>query len=297
MPKSSSRSVKDAAPASLEALTARIQRDFAQMTPQFQVGARHLLEFPLEIPLASMRKIAGQAGVQPATLVRLAKSLGYEGWQELKDVFVRSLQRGPERYADRARRLQHGRRTGNALSRAVEAQSDNIHRIQANNAERLPAALQLLSRARQVYVAGFRASFASAFLFQYQYRLFRTSVTLLRGDAGTLEMELRALGKDDTVVLVGFAPYSREALRVAQAAQQAGSRVLAICDSAVAPIALNADCVLLFSTDTPSFFPSSTAATALIELLIEQLLTKAGKQAIKRIEAAEEQLHQTGAYL
>lgn len=297
MPKPSSRSVKDVAPAHLEALTARIQRDFTGMTPQFQVGARHLLDFPLDVPVASMRKIAEQAGVQPATLLRLARSLGYGGWQELKDVFVQSLQRSPERYADRARKLQHDRRTGNTLARAIAAQADNIRRIEAGNAKRLPAALQLLSRASQVYVAGFRASFASAFLFHYQYRLFRPSVTLLRGDAGTLEMELRALGKDDVVVIFGFAPYSREALRVADAAQRAGSRVLAICDSAVAPIALNADCVLLFSTDTPSFFPSSTAATALIELLIEQLLTKAGKQAVSRIEAAEEQLHQTGAYL
>src|SRR5690606_18180006 len=112
MPKSSSRSVKDTAPVHLEALTARIQRDFAHMTPQFQVGARHLLDFPLDVPIASMRKIAEQAGVQPATLVRLAKSLGYDGWQELKDVFVQSLQRSPERYADRARKLQHDRRAG-----------------------------------------------------------------------------------------------------------------------------------------------------------------------------------------
>src|SRR5690606_3546425 len=161
----------------------------------------------------------------------------------------------------------------------------------------LPLAVRLLTKARQVYVAGFRASHAPAFLFQYQYRLFRHSVALLRTDAGTLEMELRALSKGDMVVIVGFAPYSNEALRVAQAAKQAACRILAICDSAVAPIALKADCVLLFSTETPSFFPSSAAATALVELLIEQLLAKAGKQAIGRIEAAENQLHQTGAYL
>ncbi|MDS1140156.1 MurR/RpiR family transcriptional regulator [Pusillimonas sp. SM2304] len=287
----------DTAPASLDALTARIQRDFAGMTPQFQVGARYLLDFPADIPVASMRRIAEQAGVQPATLVRLAKSLGYPGWQALKDVFVLSLQQRPKRYADQARKLIRGKHPRNALSRAVSAQADNIRLLEELNAGRLPQAAQLLSRARQVHVAGFRASFAPAFVFQYQYRLFRSSVTVLRGDAGTLEMELRAIAKDDIVVIIGFAPYSNEAMRVAKAAHQAGSRVLAICDSIVAPIALDADCVLLFTTDTPSFFPSSAAAIALIELLIEQLLAKAGKQAIAGIERAENQLHQTGAYL
>ena len=127
--------------------------------------------------------------------------------------------------------------------------------------------------------------------------MFRASVTALRGDAGTLEMELRAIQKGDAVVIIGFAPYSREALLVAQAARHAGARVVALCDSVVAPIALEADCVLVFSTETPSFFPSSTAASALVEILIEQLLAKAGKEAVDGIARAEDELHQTGAYL
>src|SRR5690606_35919459 len=170
-------------------------------------------------------------------------------------------------------------------------------RLETGNAGRLTQAVQLLSKAKRVHVAGFRASFAAAFVFQYQYRLFRPSVSALRGDAGTLEMELRALAKGDAVVIIGFAPYSNESMRVAQAARQAGCRILAICDSMLAPMALDADSVLLFDTDTPSFFPSSAAAIALVELLIEQLLAKAGRQAVTGIEQAENQLRQAGAYL
>ncbi len=284
-------------PSSLDALTERIQRDFAAMTPQFQVGAKYLLDFPAEIPVASMRKVAAQAGVQPATLVRLAQSLGYGGWDGLKHVFVHSLQRPPRRYADQARELMRDKNPRNALGRAVMAQTDNIRLLEPDNTNRLPQAVKLLARAKHVYVAGFRASFAPAFSFQYLYRLFRPSVAMLRGDAGTLEMELRALTQSDAVVIIGFEPYSQEAVRVAHAARQTGCRVIAICDSVVAPIAREADCTLIFSTETPSFFPSSASATALVELLIEQLLAKAGSQAIGGIEHAENQLHQTGAYI
>src|SRR3546814_17105619 len=118
----------------------------------------------------------------------------------------------------------------------------------------------------------------------------------MRGDAGTVERKLRTSAKGDTVVIIGFAPYSQEAMRVAQAARQARSRILAICDSVVAPIALDADCVLIFPTETQSFFPSSAAAVALLEHLMEQLLAKAGKQALDRISNAEEQQQPTGPY-
>lgn len=283
-------------PQNMQALVARIQRDFASMTPQFQVGSRYLMDNPAEIPVASMRRIAAQAGVQPATLVRLAQSLGYEGWDDLKRIYVQSLRSVPKPYAVQARKLVRDANP-DTLGRAVAMQSDNIQALGLANAGRIAAASKLLAAAPHVHIAGFRASFAPAFAFQYLYRLFRPSVSLLRGDAGTLEMELRAISRRDATVIISFAPYSQESMQVAQAARRAGSKVLALCDSVVAPIALQADCILVFSTDTPSFFPSSTSALALVEILIEQLLAQAGPKAVEGLRRAEAQLHETGAYL
>lgn len=284
-------------PQSLDALIVLIQQNFPSMTRQFQVSARYLIDFPGEIPIASMRQVAAQAGVQPATLVRLAQSLGYEGWNALKSVFAQSLRQVPHRYTEQARKVIRSKNPRDVLGKAVATQARNITLLEEMNADRLASAVNLLSAAKRVYIAGFRASFGPAFLFQYLYRLFRPSVSMLRGDAGSLDMELRAINKGDVVAIIGFAPYSRESMRVAQAARQSGARILAICDSIVAPIALDADCVLAFPTETPSFFPSSSAAVALLEILTEQLLAKAGKQAVNDIARTEDQLHQAGAYL
>lgn len=283
------------APKTLDAFTARVQHEFAGMTPQFQVGARYLLDFPAEVPVASMRTIATQAGVQPATLVRLAQSLGYAGWGDLKNVFLASLRSASGQYAERASSVVCGRSRSAAQSAAIQA--DNVRMLADVNAQSLPKAVRMLSRARTVHVAGFRASFAPAYTMQYLYRLFRPTVMLIRGDAGTLDMDLRGISKEDVTVIVSFAPYSHESMQVAEAARRAKSQVLAICDSVVAPMALQADCVLQFSTDTPSFFPSSVAALSLIEILIEQLLAQAGPQAVNSIRQAEGHLQQDGAYL
>ncbi|TEA77840.1 MurR/RpiR family transcriptional regulator [Allopusillimonas ginsengisoli] len=283
-------------PQNMPALVARIQRDFANMTPQFQIGARYLIDCPADIPVASMRRIAEQAGVQPATLVRLAQSLGYQGWDDLKRIYVQALRSEPKRYAVQARKLVRDANP-TALGQAVAVQADNIQALGQANAGRMAAATRMLSAAPHVHIAGFRASYAPAFTFQYLYRLFRPSVSLLRSDAGTLEMELRAINRRDATVIISFAPYSHESMQVADAARKAGSKVLAICDSVVAPIALQADCVLVFSTNTPSFFPSSTPALALVEILIAQLLAQAGPKAVEGLKRAEEQLHATGAYL
>lgn len=284
-------------PRSFDGLVGLIRDRFPDMSPQFQIGARHLIDHPDEVPVQSMRSIAAGAGVQPATLVRLVKSLGYEGWEDMRQVFIRGMQRPPRRYAEQAQDVMRRRNSRSALSRHVAAQVGNLNFVEEHNGEALPEAVRILQRARHVHVAGFRASYAAAHTLHYLYRLFRNSVTLLRGDAGLLEMELRALQPTDAVVLIGFAPYSREGLRVAEAARERGCRLVALCDSKLAPLARDAEVTLLFSTETAGFFPSSAAALALVEALASQLLSKAGRHAIEALGAAEDQLHRSGAYL
>lgn len=284
-------------PQTLEGLIQRIQTLYPDMTPQFQVGARYLLDFPAEIPVTSMRQIAAQADVQPATMVRLAQSLGYQGWGALKQVFVRSLQQVPKRYADQARQVMRGKDKAEIASRTLLTQANNIRLLEELNAARIDAVVDQLARARHVYVGGFRASYAAAFTFHYLYRLFRRTVTLLRADAGTLEMDLGLISGQDTVVMISFAPYSHEAMQVLHAAREAGAHVVALCDSMVSPMALDADSTLLFSTETPSFFPSVTSAVALTEVLIEQLLARSGRAALHDLRRSEDRLHATGAYL
>lgn len=284
-------------PESLDELLTHLRKNFSNYSSQFQAGVRYLLDHPREIPLLSMRKIAAGAGVKPATLVRLAQFLGFDGWQSLRELFVESVRGGPQPYTKRAKELIRVSGSRKMLSEMLEVQHRNLDAMGGNNGDSISVAVDVISSAANVYVAGFRSCFPVAFSFHYVYRLFRPSVHLIRGEAGTLEMDLRSLTKKDAVVVVSFAPYSMEILRVADAAHEAGCRVVALTDSTVAPIALRADCTLLFPVDSPSFFPSITAAVALSEALVEQLLAKKGKGAIKALEQSEDQLHQTGAYV
>jgi DNA-binding MurR/RpiR family transcriptional regulator len=274
-----------------------IRERYAAMSPQFQSAARFLLDQAEEAAVSSMRSVAAQAGVQPPTLVRFAQSLGFAGWPELRRLCVAQLRSRPEPYAARARTLvQRDEPRDLMMAEMFHAHRMNLDSTQARNREVLPRAARLLERARTVHVAGFRACYPIAFGFMYVYRLFRPTVALLSAEAGTLEMQLRALAKGDAALVISFAPYSHEARIVADAAREAGSRVIALTDSALAPIALAADATLLFAVSSPSFFPSTVAGMAVAESLLEILVSRAGNDAIARIESSERRLFASGAY-
>lgn len=273
-----------------------IRERYPNMSPQFQSAARFLLDQSEEAAVSSMRSVAAQADVQPPTLVRFAQSLGFAGWPELRRLCVAQLRSQPEPYAARARTLVQRERPRDLMAEMFHAQRTNLNSTEARNREVLPRAARLLERARTVHVAGFRACYPIAFGFMYVYRLFRPTVSLLSAEAGTLEMQLRALAKGDAALVISFAPYSHEARVVAGAAREAGSRVIALTDSALAPIALGADATLLFSVSSPSFFPSTVAGMAIAESLLEILVSRAGSEAVQRIESSERRLFASGAY-
>jgi DNA-binding MurR/RpiR family transcriptional regulator len=284
-------------PESLDQLATSIRARFAELSPQFQAGAAFLLDHPDEVAVLSMRKIAERAQIQPASLVRLAQQLGFPGWNELRDLFVARLRTRPEPLTSRARSLVAGMKKHTIAHDLLSAQQHNLETTAACNERVIVEAARLLRRARQVHVAGFRSCYAVAFGLVYGYRLFRSTVSLLTGEAGTLEMQLRGIERDSATVVISFAPYSVEAARVAEAALENGSCLVAITDSAVSPIALNADKVLIFSHESPSFFPSLVAATAIAESLVAHLLALEGGHAIEQLEQAERSLHAKGAYV
>ena len=281
----------------VEALLLHLKKQFATLSPQFRHGAKYLLDNPGEIPVRSMRKIAQDAQVQPITLIRLARLLGFDGWQNLREFFVGGFHDNAMQLSTRARKMISEPGSDRLLASMLEAQQKNLMALSLQEANSIHNATALIDAAPNVYVAGFRSSYLIAFSFYYLYRLFRSSVHLIQGTAGALELELRPLEAGDAVLMVSYDPYSQEINRVAETAHNADCKLIALTDSLVSPIALKADCALLFAASSPSFFPSTASALALVEVLIAHLLAEKGEEAIRAITRTEGQLHQTGAYL
>ncbi len=284
------------APRSYDDAAARITHGFSALSPQYQAVGRFLLDHPDEVAVLSMRSVAARVAAQPATLVRFAQSLGFSGWPDLRALCVQRLRGRPDPYAARARSIVQSGGATDLIGHLFDEQRANLDSNRALNRDTLERAVALLNDARTVHVAGFRSCHSVAFAFYYVYRLFRPSVVLLTGEGGTLEMQLQAIQPGDTTLVISFAPYSREARLVADAAAQAGSRVVALSDSVVAPFAAKADACVTFRTSSPSFFPSVVGIMALVECLLQMLVSKGGEGVAERLEKVEERLYASGAY-
>lgn len=275
----------------------RLLEQFERLTPRIQAAARFIVDHPNEVVINSMRGVAEMAAAQPATLVRLAQQLGYDGWSELKSDFAQDLGLHDQSYGQRAKTVALRGRTHDLISELFAAQRGNLDATEEAAAPQLREAARALKKAKSVHIAGFRASFPVAYSLFYGYRLFRNSVNLVDGTGAGLELQLRPIEKGDVVVVTSFAPYSRESLLIADHALRESATLIAMTDSSASPLALQAHITLLFAVQSPSFFPSVAAGVALTEALLEQLVADAGAQSVEHIDRVERQLFESGAYL
>lgn len=274
-------------------LVDRIRARFVDLSPQQRIAAAFVLKRPEEVAIVSMRTLAANAGVQPVTFVRLARTLGFEAWEDFKEPFIERMRAAPAFYSDRARKL-----TGTPPAELHLSHIKTLEATQAlNDAAAFNAAAEAFEQAKRVFVAGFRACFGPAHAFAYVYQLFRPDVVLLSGMGGGLEAEVRAVQEGDAVCIIGFRPYSRESVTVAEHATRRGATVIAITDSPLAPFAREAKIVLTFSTEGPSLFPSLVSAWAIAEHLLDTLVSRGGDQALERLKSAEAQLQALGVFV
>jgi DNA-binding MurR/RpiR family transcriptional regulator len=245
----------------------------------------------------SMRDLAAEAGADPAAFTRLAKALGYSGWDELRARLTEARRPAQSRpFSGRAKGRRHGPGCDVALiGDKLEAEAASLTRIAAGPVARAAEALHAVSR---IWIAGFRSCRSVAELLNYELRLFRPDAVQLVGGSGPWDLDLGAFHRDDAVVVIGFTPYSGASVLSARAAHQRRATLIAIADSLAAPMAEGADHILLFeAAASPGFFPSLTGAIAIAQSLAAVTFSLGGAHAKKRLQDTETRLAATSQYV
>lgn len=287
-----------------EKILADLQDVYPRLSPQLRRAAHYLIDRPDEIAFTSMRQIAERAGVQPATMVRLAQAIGFDGYEAMREPFRDALRRQPAGFGQRARNLlarTSRRRRGRALAQLanemVAADRDNLAlSLEAIGSDELADAANVLAEARRIYVVGQRSLFPAAFYVHYACSMFREDMILMDGNGGTFADNLRGISDEDAMLVFSFDPYSRGAVEAAEFAAGRGATVVAVTDSLVSPLAALTKHMLLVGTDTPALFKSVVPVLSIAQVLVAQILAQGGQSALTSVAESELQLEAFGAY-
>ncbi len=271
-----------------------------ELTPQVRKAAAYVLDNPNDVGVSSIREIAQAAEVKPNTFVRMARSAGFEGYDDFREPFRDEIRNGGTSFPDRARWLQSlsrkGRLGGLYADMAASAIA-NIERTFADtDSQRMKAAADAIVGARNTFVLGVGVNHTLARNFAYLATMALHNVEAIPRHGGHCVDDLARAGSSDVLVAMTFKPWRAEVVEAVNAARRQNVTIIGLSDSLASPLLTASDHGFVVQSDTPQFFPSTVATMAFLETLMAFVVADADPEIVANIERFHERRHRLGIY-
>ena len=279
----------------------RLTEEWDALTPEAQKAARYVLENPNDVGVSTVREIAEAANVKPNTFVRMARQVGFEGYEDFRAPFREAIRNGAVSFPDRARWLQDIRKSddlGGLYADMAEGAIRNLEETFAGiDAEALKFAAEAIWASRQVFTLGVGVNNANARNFTYLASTGMVQFHAIPRPGSTPTDDLAWADERDVLIAMSMRPYRTEVVAAIEVAREQGTIIIGLSDSPASPVIRAADHGFVVAVDTPQFFPSSVSTIALLETLLSFVIAVASEEIVERGEMFHDRRHQLGIYV
>lgn len=282
----------------MQSFEPRIAAHYGSLSARLKQACDHLLANPIDAASRSLRAVAADAALPPATFTRLAQALGYPGYDDLREDLRARITAQVQPMSDRAGQLQSDHADGGFAAAHIGACIANLDRLGQSLDQALlsDAADRLLAARRVVLVGGLGSAAAVQYLAHVARYCFDGWV--VAGQPGlTTGAAVTGIGAGDAMLVITKPPFSSTSIRAAERAAAQGAFLVTITDSYACPALPIADAGFVVPTDSSHFYSSYVATIALVEALAGLLVSRAGPEAQARIAEVERNQRELGEVL
>ena len=257
-------------PANFEAFCARLATNRDTMPKRLSQTAAYMIGHPDEVAFGNTGSIALAAGVQPSTLVRFAKSIGFSGFSDLQSIFRDRLMERNASYGNRLATLGAQPSGSRLIDGFISASMDSLNQLKAGlDTATFDNAISLLTPARTIYLVARRRAFPPLIQIRYAFAKLGIRSEICGTINGIDEDILSFASPADAAIIISFAPYSSQSIAAANQLAAQGVPLLAVTDSLSSPIAAQAKVTLpLAEADYAGFRSLAASMTVAMALSV-----------------------------
>lgn len=245
-----------------------IQLKFSKMSKGQKLIAEYILKHYDKAAFMTAAKLGVSVGVSESTVVRFAIELGFSGYPKLQ----RALQELIKNKLTTVQRLELSNNLiseENALKGVLKADIENIRTtLEKINHRTFENVVNCIFAAKKIYIIGLRSSTALAEFLGFYLNLILDNVYVVGYGMSDIFEQLINIKEGDLVIGIGFPRYAARTIEALNYAQSKGTKVVAITDSLVSPLATKADYTLIAQSNMASFVDSLVAPLSVINALI-----------------------------
>ncbi|GEB59999.1 MurR/RpiR family transcriptional regulator [Streptomyces gardneri] len=246
-----------------------------RLTPTQRRIAHCMVRRAADVPFLSSVELAELAGVSQPSVTRFAVALGFDGYPALRRHLREVAPPEPGAGSGGGGEGDGGAEGWNEYQQAVLAEIENLRHLAGLLADPKPVerAGRLLASSRPLLVLGLRAASSQARGFAYFAAKVHPDVRLLDEGGSMLTDRVDAAVRAGATALLCFAlpRHPREVVEALEYARAAGLTVVAVADSAFAPVAAHSDLLIPAAVGTGLAFDTACAPMMLGRVLLEAM--------------------------
>ena len=265
----------------------QIAKNYDAMSKTYKKIADYILKNPVAASFLTVGKLACQAGVSEASIIRFANFLGFSGYSALQKV----MQDHTQSKMDTRQRLTLSYSAYNdkedGVRQVFSEEADNLSQtLKELDMEAFFKAADALAQAKRVVILCARSAVGLGLFFQYYLKLSVPQVYLIQDFQNNEEL-LGSLGKEDVVFSLSFKRYAARTVRLTEYASRKDCFIIALTDFMTSPLIRYSDCYLLARTRLFTYLDSFIAPQAIINALLITLGRRKNKALEKHFAQME----------
>jgi DNA-binding MurR/RpiR family transcriptional regulator len=266
----------------VDELILKIAAAYESLPKQLKSIAGYIEQHRSSVMMDRVSDIAQACNVHPSAVVRFSQHFGFSGFSQMQAIFRQAYteQVAPIRsYQQRIRKLitnNRARLRGSDIAREfIDGSRHGLAELATGlDTGAFNEALDLLVKAKAIYIAGVRRSFAAASYLAYALQHTRKRVILAPGLGGMHREQISSIRKGDALVAISFLPYGKETQYCLRMAHYNKASTLVITDSQMSPLARFASVLLTVKEGNAFGFRSLTNTICLCQALFIALAYK-----------------------
>ena len=245
-----------------------IQMKFPRLSKGQKLIAEYILKHYDKAAFMTAAKLGTSVGVSESTVVRFANELGFSGYPKLQKA-LHDLIKNKLTTVQRIEISNNLINQENALKGVLKADMENIRStLEKINHKDFEEVVDNIFKAKRIYIIGLRSSAVLSDFLGFYLNMVLDNVKVVKHGISDVFDQMINITKDDLVIGIGFPRYAARTIEALSFAQSKGTKVVAITDSLLSPLATKAEYTLIAQSNMASFVDSLVAPLSVINALI-----------------------------
>ncbi|MEN8191191.1 MAG: MurR/RpiR family transcriptional regulator [Bacteroidota bacterium] len=265
---------------------------------------KYITDHPDDIALLTIRELSEILKINPATIIKACKELGYDGFNDLKKhqrvVYRQKKATGYESMLDKLEAegsLKKKSPLEDTIKASLLTDLDVLNRTVAKISwSEIVDVVNIIIKSKRTYIVGLEAARSIAVFLAAELRTYIPNVQEVIYGSGYLFDYMRHFEKDDVVIGISFGKCIRQTVNAVKSAQEEGIKTISITDSELSPLYKYSDISLLTASSSNSYFSPFIGAMSISMAILACCAEMKGEEAIEQLKIVKQQWEEARIY-